>query len=63
MATDTLHKRSLNDDEFHRRILQVAARSAAEAQYRVLPPANHYHGTENASDSEDSDVDIEVTGT
>ena len=62
MATDTLQKGALSEEDFHRRILQAAGDTTA-AQYRVLPPANHYHGAENTSDSEESDVDIDVTGT
>lgn len=62
MATDALHKRSTNEEDFHRRILQTSVHNAAEGHFRALPTAVHYHPGQNQSDSEDSDVDIDVTG-
>ena len=62
MATDALHKRSTNEEDFHRRILQTSVHNTAEGHFRALPTAVHYHPDQNHSDSEDSDVDIDVTG-
>ena len=63
MATDALHKRPVGEEEFHRRILQPTAAAVREGQYKVLPRTGHYQPAENQSDSDDSEVDIDVTGT
>ena len=63
MATEALHKRSTNEEDFHRRILQTSVHNASEGHFRTLPTAAvHYRPDQNQSDSEDSDVDIDVTG-
>ena len=62
MATDALHKRSTNEEDFHRRILQTSVHNVAEGHFRALPTTVHYHPDQNQPDSEDSDVDVDVTG-